>query len=212
MAAGAGGRPGRTTRADRADRRAIPVANKRALGAGSRDLLIQMTPARSRLLFSEPGVFLAQLGQVIVSYSDPSRSPSGCFGRYANELDRFLRTSRDESLVWVNQFTHANEMSSADRRLIEAVRRKHQEAIDQSTLLMWMISDSTIFRALLRAGFVLMRAPYQCRVTDSLELAWRESAKLLRNVDPDEGIALHRQWIAEASSAGREAAPSGRSA
>ncbi len=165
-----------------------------------------MPPVASRLLFAEPGVFLAQLGPVVISYSDPSRSPGGCFARYASELDRFLRTSRQESLVWVNQFTHGNEMSKTDRQLIEGIRRKHKESIDRSTLLLWIISDSTIFRALLRAGFVLMRAPYPCRVTDSLEQAWRDSAKQLPDIDPEQGIALHRSWIRQAESSSAESA------
>ncbi len=167
-----------------------------------------MAVGGSRLLFAEQGVFLAQLGRVVVSYSDPSRSPPGCFGRYAGELDRFLRTSREESLVWVNQFTNANEMSRADRQLIDSIRRKHHDTIQRSTLMLWIISDSPIFRALLRAGFVLMRAPYQCRVTDSLERAWRDSAKHCPEIDPEAGIRLHRQWIAQAAGPASDLRPS----
>ena len=153
-------------------------------------------------------MFLAQFARLSSAIRSLAIAQWLLLAQGASELDRFLRTSRQESLVWVNQFTHGNEMSKTDRQLIEGIRRKHKESIDRSTLLLWIISTRRSFAR--SCGLALCRCvPYPCRVTDSLEQAWRDSAGQLPDIDPEQASPLHRSWIrqAESSSPAESALP-----
>jgi hypothetical protein len=150
-------------------------------------------------LMSQSGVVLGVVGPVVFSYVDPTAATSADFQLYVDRLETFLRRPETSKLAWINVFSRANEMRAEDRKAIDLCRERHKARIEARTEILWIVSESALFRTILRTAFMLTRSPFPSKVAATLDEAWAETNRRMPGLSA-EGLSTCKRWMGRVES------------